>query len=44
VEIRRFAPRQPIFSAGDPASHGYVVMLGRARVTTTDGVAGLTYL
>ena len=36
VEIRRFAPRQRIFKAGDPASHGYVVMSGRARVTTTD--------
>jgi CRP/FNR family cyclic AMP-dependent transcriptional regulator len=36
VEIRRFAPRQRIFKAGDPASHGYVVMSGRARVSTTD--------
>ena len=36
VEIRRFAPRERIFKAGDPASHGYVVMSGRARVTTTD--------
>jgi CRP/FNR family cyclic AMP-dependent transcriptional regulator len=36
VEIRRFAPGQRIFKAGDPASHGYVVMSGKARVTTTD--------
>jgi uncharacterized membrane protein len=36
VEIKRFAPRQRIFKAGDPASHGYVVMSGTVRVTTTD--------
>jgi len=36
VEIRRFASGQRIFKAGDPASHGYVVMSGRARVATTD--------
>jgi uncharacterized membrane protein len=36
VEIRRFAPRQGIFKAGDPANHGYVVMSGTARVTTMD--------
>lgn len=36
VEIRRFEPRQRIFKSGDPASHGYVVMSGTVRVTTTD--------
>jgi CRP/FNR family cyclic AMP-dependent transcriptional regulator len=36
VEIRRFAPRQRIFKTGDPASHGYVIMSGAVRVTTTD--------
>jgi CRP/FNR family transcriptional regulator, cyclic AMP receptor protein len=36
VEIKRFAPRQRIFKSGDPASHGYVVMSGTVRVTTTD--------
>jgi CRP/FNR family cyclic AMP-dependent transcriptional regulator len=36
VEIRRFAPRQRIFKVGEPAGHGYVVMSGTARVTTTD--------
>ena len=36
VEIRRFAPRQRIFKAGDPADHSYVVMEGRVRLTTTD--------
>ena len=36
VEIRRFLPRQRIFKAGDPAEHGYVVMTGKAQVTTMD--------
>jgi CRP/FNR family transcriptional regulator, cyclic AMP receptor protein len=36
VEIRRFAPHERIFRTGDPASHGYVVMSGKARVTTMD--------
>ncbi len=36
VEIKRFAPRQRIFKVGDPASHGYVVMSGTVRVTSTD--------
>jgi len=26
VEIKRFAPLERIFQAGDPADHGYVVM------------------
>jgi len=36
VEVRRFAARQRIFKAGEPAEHGYVVMSGTARLTTTD--------
>jgi CRP/FNR family transcriptional regulator, cyclic AMP receptor protein len=36
VEVRRFAPRERIFKAGEPSSHGYVVMSGVVRVTTTD--------
>jgi CRP/FNR family cyclic AMP-dependent transcriptional regulator len=35
-QIRRFAPRQRIFKAGDPAEHGYVMMSGKVHVTTTD--------
>jgi uncharacterized membrane protein len=36
VEIKHFLPRQRIFKAGDPAEHGYVVMSGKARVSTID--------
>jgi CRP/FNR family transcriptional regulator, cyclic AMP receptor protein len=36
VEIKRFAPRQRIFKAGEPANHAYVVMSGTVRVTTVD--------
>jgi uncharacterized membrane protein len=36
VEIARFASRQRIFKAGDAADHGYVVMSGKAQVSTTD--------
>jgi uncharacterized membrane protein len=36
VEIARFAPRQRIFKAGDAADHGYVVLSGKAQVSTTD--------
>jgi len=36
VEIVCFAARQRIFKAGDVADHGYVVMSGKAQVTTTD--------
>jgi uncharacterized membrane protein len=36
VEITRFATRQRIFKAGDPAEHGYVLMSGKARVVTMD--------
>jgi uncharacterized membrane protein len=36
IEITKFAPRQRIFKAGDPPSHGYVVMSGKAQVSITD--------
>jgi CRP/FNR family cyclic AMP-dependent transcriptional regulator len=36
IETRKFAARQRIFKAGDPAGHGYVVMTGTVRVTTVD--------
>jgi uncharacterized membrane protein len=36
VEIRKFAPRQRVFKAGDAGEHGYVVMSGKVRVYTTD--------
>jgi len=36
IEVRRFAPRQRIYKAGEPACHGYVIMSGKARLTTTD--------
>ena len=36
VEIRKFAPLQRIFKAGDAANHGYVMMSGGVRVTTMD--------
>jgi uncharacterized membrane protein len=36
VEIRKFAARQRIYKAGEPAMHGYVVVSGLARLTTID--------
>jgi CRP/FNR family transcriptional regulator, cyclic AMP receptor protein len=36
VEMRKFAPRQRIFKAGDMGEHGYVVVTGKVRVSTTD--------
>jgi CRP/FNR family transcriptional regulator, cyclic AMP receptor protein len=36
IEVRRFAPRQRIFKADEPAQHGYVVLSGSTRVTTLD--------
>src|SRR6185437_584007 len=36
IEVRRFAARQRIFKAGDAGSHGYIVLSGKVRVTTTD--------
>jgi CRP/FNR family cyclic AMP-dependent transcriptional regulator len=36
IEVRKFAPRQRIFKAGETANHGYVVMSGTVRVTSLD--------
>lgn len=36
VDLRRFAPRQRIFKASDPANHAYIVMEGRVRLTAID--------
>jgi uncharacterized membrane protein len=36
VEVRRFAARQRIFKAGEPAGHAYIVMTGNVRVFATD--------
>ena len=36
IEVKRFAARQRIFKAGEAGSHGYVMMSGKVRVTTTD--------
>jgi CRP/FNR family cyclic AMP-dependent transcriptional regulator len=36
IDVRRFAARQQIFRAGQPATHGYVLMSGKAHVATTD--------
>ena len=36
VEIRKFAPRQRIFKAGEAGEHGYVVLNGRVRVYSSD--------
>ena len=36
VEIRKFAARQRIFKEGEAPLHGYVMMSGSVRVTTTD--------
>ena len=36
IEVRRFAARERIYKAGEPAGHGYVVMSGAVRLTTTD--------
>jgi CRP/FNR family transcriptional regulator, cyclic AMP receptor protein len=36
VELKRFAPRQRIYKAGDPGGQAYVMVSGRVRVTTVD--------
>ena len=36
VQIQRFAARQRIFKEGEAPQHGYVLMSGAVRVTTTD--------
>ncbi len=36
VELKHFAPRQRIYKMGDPGRHAYVMMSGKAQVTTVD--------
>jgi len=36
VELKKFAPRQRIYKAGDPGGQAYVMVTGRVRVTTVD--------
>src|SRR5882757_468584 len=36
VEVKRFAPRQRIFKAGEPSNHAYLVVSGKVRLTTMD--------
>ncbi len=36
VELKKFAPRQRIYKAGDPGGRAYVMINGAVRVTTTD--------
>jgi CRP/FNR family cyclic AMP-dependent transcriptional regulator len=36
VELKRFAPRQRIYKAGDPSSQAYIMVSGVVRVTTVD--------
>ncbi len=36
VELRRFAPRQRIYKAGDPGGRAYITIAGMVRVTTID--------
>jgi uncharacterized membrane protein len=36
VEIKRFEARQQIFKIGEPSVYGYLLISGRARVTTVD--------
>ena len=36
VELRRFAPRQRIYKAGEPGERAYVMISGHVRVTTID--------
>jgi CRP/FNR family transcriptional regulator, cyclic AMP receptor protein len=36
VDVRRFGPRQRIYKAGDPGGTAYVLVSGRAAVTTID--------
>jgi len=36
VELKTFAPRQRIYKMGDPGGRAYVLVSGKARVTTVD--------
>lgn len=36
VDLKKFAPRQRIYKMGEPGRYAYVMMSGKARVTTVD--------
>jgi len=36
VELKTYAPRQRIYKMGEPGGRAYVVVSGKARVTTVD--------
>ena len=36
VELKNYAPRQRIYKIGEPGGRAYVVVSGKARVTTVD--------
>jgi uncharacterized membrane protein len=36
VDLKRFSPRQRIYKIGEPGRHAYVMMSGKARVSTVD--------
>ena len=36
VEIRTFAPRQPIYRRGDPGERAYLLLSGQVRISTID--------
>jgi uncharacterized membrane protein len=36
VELKRFAPRQRIYKAGDPGGRAYVMVSGKVQLTTVD--------
>jgi uncharacterized membrane protein len=36
IEIRYFAPRQLIYKAGEPATHAYILISGKAKLTVID--------
>ena len=36
VEVKTFAARERIYKAGEPGTHAYVVVSGKARITTID--------
>jgi len=36
IETRNFAPNQPIYKAGEPGIHAYIILTGRANLTAID--------
>ena len=36
VEMKKFAPRERVYKAGDPAAQAYVLISGKVQVTTVD--------